>query len=50
LSVNGRLRDREVDPGEVAEVTRRWLAGAPGIDLAQAARLLPERIWQSLRG
>jgi AcrR family transcriptional regulator len=36
--------------GPVAEVTRRWLAGAPGIDLTQAARLLPERIWQSLRG
>jgi AcrR family transcriptional regulator len=36
--------------GPVAEVTRRWLGGAPGIDLAQAARLLPERIWQSLRG
>jgi AcrR family transcriptional regulator len=36
--------------GPVAETTRRWLAGAPGIDLAQASRLLPERIWQSLRG
>jgi AcrR family transcriptional regulator len=36
--------------GPVAETTRRWLAGAPGIDLAQAARLLSERIWQSLRG
>lgn len=35
--------------GPVAETARRWLAGAPGIDLAQAARLLPERIWRSLR-
>lgn len=36
--------------GPVAEVARRWLAGAPDIDLAQAARLLPDRVWQSLRG
>ncbi|MEV4063958.1 TetR/AcrR family transcriptional regulator [Nonomuraea dietziae] len=36
--------------GPVAEVTRRWLAGAPEIDLAESARVLPERIWQSLRG
>lgn len=35
--------------GPVAEVTRRWLAGAPEIDLAESARVLPERIWQSLR-
>lgn len=35
--------------GPVAETARRWLAGAPGIDLAQASRLLPERIWQSMR-
>jgi AcrR family transcriptional regulator len=35
--------------GPVAETARRWLAGAPEIDLAQAARLLPERIWRSLR-
>lgn len=35
--------------GPVAEVARRWLAGAPGIDLGQAARLLPERIWHSVR-
>ncbi|MEV1000660.1 TetR/AcrR family transcriptional regulator [Nonomuraea sp. NPDC050202] len=34
--------------GPVAEVTRRWLAGAPEIDLAEAARVLPERIWRSL--
>jgi AcrR family transcriptional regulator len=36
--------------GPVAETTRRWLAGVPGIDPAVAADLLPERIWQSLRG
>ena len=35
--------------GPVAETARRWLAGAPGIDLVQAARLLPERVWRSLR-
>jgi hypothetical protein len=36
--------------GPVAEVARRWLAGAPDIDLAQATTLLPERVWHSLRG
>lgn len=35
--------------GPVAEIARRWLAGAPGIDLADAARLVPERIWRSVR-
>ncbi|MGS2646225.1 TetR family transcriptional regulator [Streptosporangium sp. LJ11] len=35
--------------GPVAETARRWLAGAPGIDLDEACRLLPERIWRSLR-
>ena len=35
--------------GPVAEVTRRVLTGAPGIDLTEAARVLPERIWQSVR-
>jgi len=35
--------------GPVAETARRWLAGAPGIDLALAAELLPERVWQSVR-
>ncbi len=34
--------------GPVAETSRRWLAGTPGIDLTQASRLLPERIWNSL--
>ncbi|GGT57643.1 TetR family transcriptional regulator [Streptomyces kurssanovii] len=36
--------------GPVAETARRWLAGDPTIDLKQASRVLPERIWQSLRG
>ncbi|MFF0816266.1 TetR/AcrR family transcriptional regulator [Rhodococcus sp. NPDC003318] len=36
--------------GPVAETSRRWLSGAPGIDLDQAVRLLPERVWQSVRG
>ncbi|MFI6512264.1 TetR/AcrR family transcriptional regulator [Streptosporangium sp. NPDC050855] len=35
--------------GPVAETARRWLAGAPGIDLDEACRLLPERIWRSVR-
>ncbi|HET9139022.1 TetR/AcrR family transcriptional regulator [Actinophytocola sp.] len=34
--------------GPVAELSRRWLAGAD-IDLAAAERLLPDRIWASLR-
>ena len=36
--------------GPVAETVRRWLAGAPGLDLAEAAEVLPERVWLSLRG
>jgi AcrR family transcriptional regulator len=36
--------------GPVAETTRRWLAGAPGVDLAEAAEALPERVWRSLSG
>ena len=35
--------------GPVAETARRWLAGDPAVDLAVAARVLPERIWQSVR-
>jgi hypothetical protein len=35
--------------GPVAETARRWLAGAPGIDLTTAAAVLPERIWRSIR-
>ncbi|GAA0389323.1 hypothetical protein Acor_60030 [Acrocarpospora corrugata] len=35
--------------GPLSEVTRRWLSGAPGIDLAEAARVLPEPIWRSLQ-
>jgi AcrR family transcriptional regulator len=35
--------------GPVAEVARRWLAGDPRLDLDEAARVLPERIWRSLR-
>jgi AcrR family transcriptional regulator len=35
--------------GPVAEIARRWLAGAPGIDLEEATRLVPERIWRSVR-
>ncbi|MCZ7459709.1 TetR/AcrR family transcriptional regulator [Streptomyces sp. WMMC940] len=35
--------------GPVAETARRWLASTYDIDLAQAARILPDRIWRSLR-
>jgi AcrR family transcriptional regulator len=35
--------------GPVAETTRRWLAGVPGVDLDEAAGVLPERIWRSVR-
>ncbi|MFD9247092.1 hypothetical protein ACFV0D_35260 [Streptomyces sp. NPDC059556] len=35
--------------GPTAETARRWLSGAHDVDLAQAARILPDRIWRSLR-
>ena len=35
--------------GPVAELSRRWLAGATDIDLGTAARVLPDRIWASVR-
>jgi AcrR family transcriptional regulator len=35
--------------GPVAETARRWLAGDPAVDLDDAERLLPERVWRSLR-
>ena len=34
--------------GPVAELSRRWLAGATDLDLGKAARVLPDRIWASL--
>ncbi|MGB3440932.1 MAG: TetR/AcrR family transcriptional regulator [Actinophytocola sp.] len=34
--------------GPVAELSRRWLNGA-GFDLANAAKLLPDRVWASLQ-
>ncbi len=34
--------------GPVAELSRRWLAGATDLDLGRAARVLPDRIWASL--
>ena len=36
--------------GPAAETARRWLAGDSTVDLDAAERLLPERVWQSLRG
>lgn len=35
--------------GPVAELSRRWLAGATDVDLATAARVLPDRVWAALR-
>ncbi|MFC0104948.1 TetR/AcrR family transcriptional regulator [Kibdelosporangium aridum] len=35
--------------GPVAETARRWLSGMPGLDIEQAIKVLPERIWHSLR-
>ncbi|MEU1277947.1 TetR/AcrR family transcriptional regulator [Streptomyces sp. NPDC005805] len=35
--------------GPVAETARRWLSHTYDADLAQAARLLPDLIWRSLR-
>lgn len=34
--------------GPVAEVARRWLAGAPGLDPETAAKVLPDRVWAAL--
>lgn len=36
--------------GPPAELSRRWLAGAPGIDLAAAERTVPDLVWQGVRG
>ncbi|WP_113699386.1 TetR/AcrR family transcriptional regulator [Nonomuraea lactucae] len=35
--------------GPVAETARRWLSRVPGIDLDEAAQVLPDRIWRSVR-
>ncbi|MBP2327705.1 AcrR family transcriptional regulator [Kibdelosporangium banguiense] len=35
--------------GPVAETSRRWLSGVPGIDIGQAIKVLPDRIWRSLQ-
>ncbi|MER6996954.1 TetR/AcrR family transcriptional regulator [Streptomyces sp. NPDC000410] len=34
--------------GPVVGVARRWLSGIDDVDLAEAARVLPDRIWRSL--
>jgi AcrR family transcriptional regulator len=36
--------------GPPAETVRRWLSAAPGIDLAEARQVLPERVWRSVIG
>ncbi|MGW5737701.1 MULTISPECIES: TetR/AcrR family transcriptional regulator [Streptomyces] len=35
--------------GPVAEAAHRWLGGTDAMDLTEAARFLPDRIWRSLR-
>ncbi|WP_267243393.1 TetR/AcrR family transcriptional regulator [Streptomyces sp. PR69] len=35
--------------GPVMETARRWLAGTFDVDLGQAARILPDRIWRSVQ-
>ncbi|MFG2502850.1 TetR/AcrR family transcriptional regulator [Streptomyces sp. NPDC048441] len=35
--------------GPVAEAAHRWLASTYDMDLAEAARILPDRIWRSLQ-
>ncbi|MFZ3475173.1 TetR/AcrR family transcriptional regulator [Streptomyces sp. 4.24] len=35
--------------GPVVETARRWLADPEDIDLAQALRILPDRIWRALQ-
>ncbi|MFJ9431555.1 TetR/AcrR family transcriptional regulator [Streptomyces sp. NPDC101490] len=35
--------------GPVAEAARRWLSSTYDLDLAEAVRLLPDRIWRSLQ-
>ncbi|MFD9794287.1 TetR/AcrR family transcriptional regulator [Streptomyces sp. NPDC059070] len=35
--------------GPAAETARRWLSSAYDIDLAEAARILPDRVWRSLQ-
>ncbi|WP_435971362.1 TetR/AcrR family transcriptional regulator [Streptomyces sp. Qhu_M48] len=39
----------EVVAGPAAETARRWLCGAHDVDLARATRILPDRVWRSLR-
>ncbi|PWI17381.1 TetR/AcrR family transcriptional regulator [Streptomyces sp. Act143] len=36
--------------GPVVAVARRWLSGFDDVDLDEAARILPERIWRSVAG
>ena len=34
--------------GPAAEFARRWLGGAPGLDVEGAMRVLPETVWRSI--
>jgi hypothetical protein len=35
--------------GPPAEFARRWLSGAPGLELPAALKALPEAVWRSVR-
>ncbi|MGI5456897.1 TetR/AcrR family transcriptional regulator [Streptomyces sp. CA-249302] len=60
LWVQPRLESGELAPlplplveslvlGPVVAVARRWLSGIHDVDLDEAARVLPDRIWRSIR-
>jgi AcrR family transcriptional regulator len=36
--------------GPAAEFSRRWLSAPPGLNLAEATRILPETVWRSIVG
>jgi len=36
--------------GPVIGVARRWLSGVGDVDLEEAVRVLPDRIWRSVSG
>lgn len=36
--------------GPITELVTRWLIGMPGVDIDEAFDLLPERVWQTIKG
>src|SRR5262245_22184614 len=35
--------------GPPAEFARRWLSGVPGLEMAEAVKVLPETVWRAVR-